>query len=125
MNDIDPTAGLLRLGADSPSLRVDERGTVRIGNGRITLDLVVEQYENGMSPEDMVRAYDTLELSNVHAAIAFYLQHKNEVQAYRKRRAAEAASLRSKIERERPRVSREELIARRMTGDAANAPAGQ
>jgi uncharacterized protein (DUF433 family) len=125
MNDIDSTDELLRLGADSLPLRVDEGGTVRIGSSRITLDLVVEQYQNGMSPEDMVRAYDTLDLADAHAAIAFYLRHKNDVQAYLKRRAAEAASLRSKIEIERPRVSRDELIARRAAGEKANAPAGQ
>ena len=43
--------------ADFPPLRVDEGGAVRIGNSRINLDLTVEQYENGMTPEDMVRAY--------------------------------------------------------------------
>ena len=51
------------LDADRTPLRKAEGGTVRVGNSRITLDLVVEQYENGMSPEDMVRAYDTLDLA--------------------------------------------------------------
>src|SRR5437016_10031642 len=50
----------LPFDADRPPLRVDEGGAVRVGNSRISLDLVVEQYENGMTPEDMVRAYDTL-----------------------------------------------------------------
>ena len=40
-------------------LRVDEGGAVRVGKSRISLDMVVEQYENGMSPEDIVRGYDT------------------------------------------------------------------
>jgi uncharacterized protein (DUF433 family) len=43
--------------------------------------LVVEQYENGMTPEDMVRAYGTLELADVYAAIAYYLRHRDEVRA--------------------------------------------
>jgi uncharacterized protein (DUF433 family) len=95
-----------------PPLRVDEVGAVRVGKSRVSFDLVVEQYENGMTPEDMVRAYDTLELADVHAVIAFYLRHKNEVRAYLKRREGEAETLRAKIEAERPRVSREELLAR-------------
>jgi uncharacterized protein (DUF433 family) len=43
---------------------------------------VVEQYENGMAPEDLVRAYDTLDLADVHAVIAYYLRHREEVRAY-------------------------------------------
>jgi uncharacterized protein (DUF433 family) len=111
--------------ADRPPLRVDEGGAVRVGNSRITLDLVVEQYENGMTPEDMVRAYDTLELADVHAVIAYYLRHKEEVGAYLKRREEEAGALRVKIEAERPRVSREELLARRRAREEEDAPAGQ
>lgn len=115
----------LPLQTDPVPLRVDEGGTVRVGNTRITLDLVVQQYENGMTPEDMVRAYDTLDLADVHAVIAHYLRHRDQIEVYLKRRAEGAAVLRAKIESERPRVSREELLARRGTGEKADAPAGQ
>jgi uncharacterized protein (DUF433 family) len=114
----------LPLHTEAPPLRVDEGGAVRVGSGRITLDLVVSQYENGMTPEDMVRAYDTLVLADVHAVIAYYLRHRDEVNAYLKRRTEEADSLRAKIEAERPRVSREELIARRSAGEKVDAPTG-
>jgi uncharacterized protein (DUF433 family) len=76
---------------------VDEGGAVRVGNSRISLDLIVEQYENGMTPEDMVRAYDTLMLADVHAVIAYYLRHRDEVRAYLQRRAEEAEALRIKM----------------------------
>jgi uncharacterized protein (DUF433 family) len=110
-------AGGLPLDAERPPLRVDEGGAVRVGKSRISLDLVVEQYENGMTPEDMVRAYDTLVLADVHAVIAYYLRYRDEVRTYLKRREEEAAALRAKIEAERPRVSREELLARRGAGE--------
>jgi uncharacterized protein (DUF433 family) len=116
--------GLL-FDADRPPLRADEGGVVRVGNTRISLDLIVEQYESGMAPEEMVRAYDTLVLADIHAAIAYYLRHQEEVRAYLKRRAEEAAALRAKIEAGRPRVSPEELLARRSAGVKADAPTGQ
>jgi uncharacterized protein (DUF433 family) len=116
---------MLPLPADPPPLRTDEGGALRVGNSRVTLDLVVEQYENGMTPEDMVRAYDTLLLADVHAVIAYYLRHRDEVRAYLKRRSEEAAALRARIETEHPRVSRDELLARRSAKEEANAPAGQ
>lgn len=117
--------GLLPLHAEPPPLRVDEGGVVRVGPGRVSLDLVVEQYENGMAAEDMVRAYDTLALADAHAAIAYYLRHRDEVRAYLKRRAEEAKSLRAAIEADRPRVSRGELLARRVVPETADAPSGQ
>jgi hypothetical protein len=87
--------------------------------------LVVEQYENGMTPEAMVRAYDTLELADAHAVIAYYLRHRDEVRAYLKRRQLEAEALRAKIEAERPRVSRGDLLARRGAREKVDAPTGQ
>jgi uncharacterized protein (DUF433 family) len=115
----------LPLHAECPPFRVDEGGAVRVGNSRISLDLVVEHYENGMTPEDMVRAYDTLVLADVHAVIAYYLRHRDAVRAYLKRRETEAEALRAKIEAEHPRVAREELLARRRARETDNAPAGQ
>ena len=103
----------LPLSADFPPLRLDEGVAVRVGKTRVSLDLIVEQYENGMAPEDIVRAYDTLALADVHAVIAYYLRHRDVVRAYLKRRDEEAETLRLKIEAERPRVSHEELVARR------------
>src|SRR5207244_5335483 len=92
----------LPLQAEPLPLRVDEGGAVRVGKSRISLDLIVEQYENGMTPEDMVRAYDTLVLADVYAVIAYYLRHRDEVRTYLKRREEEAGSLRAKIEAEHP-----------------------
>jgi len=115
----------LPVHADRPPLRMDEGGAVRIGNSRVSLDLLVEQYENGMMPEDMVRAYDSLALADVHAVIAYYLRHREEVRAYLTRRAEEAEALRAKIESEHPRVSREELQARLRAGEPEHAPTGQ
>jgi uncharacterized protein (DUF433 family) len=119
-----PTNGL-PLHADFPPLRVDEGGAVRVGKSRVSLDLVVEQYENGMTPEDMVRAYDSLELADVYTIVGYYLRHREEVQSYLKQRAEEAEILRVKIESERPRVSRDELLARRSAREKADAPTGQ
>ena len=82
---------------------------MRVGKTRVSLDLVVEQYENGASPEDMIRAYDTLALADVHAVISYYLRNRDEVRGYMARRAEEAKALQAKIETERPRVSRDEL----------------
>lgn len=114
----------LQFDAESLPLRWDEGGVIRVGQSRISLDLLVEQYENGMTPEDMVRAYDTLVLADVHAAIAYYLRHRDEVRGYLKQRSSDAGALQAKIESELPRVSRDELLARHAARETVDAPTG-
>jgi uncharacterized protein (DUF433 family) len=115
----------LPLDANPCFLRLDEGGVVRVGKSRISLDLIVEQYENGLTPESMVRTYDSLVLADVYAAIAFYLQHRDEVRAYLKRRSEESETLRAKIEAEHPGIAREELMARRLAAEKDHASTGQ
>ena len=113
------------LNPESPPLRVDDGGAIRVGDGRISLDLIVSQYESGMTPEDMVRAYDALALADVYAVIAYYLRHRDEVRTYLKQREEQAGALQDKIEPDRPPVLREELLARRGAREKTNAPTGQ
>lgn len=110
---------------DAPPLRVDDSGSVRIGKTRITLDLVVEQYENGMTPDDLVRAYDSLSLADVYSAIGYYLRHRDDVHKYLQARKADAESIRTKIESERAPITKAELMARRDAMEKNHAPVGQ
>ena len=122
---VERLASSLPLDAERPPLRVGSAGVVRVGSTRVSLDLIVEEYEGGMTPDDMVRAYDTLQLTDVYAVIGWYLRHKEQASAYLKERAQQADVLRSRIESERPRVSREELLARRAAREKDIAPAGR
>lgn len=116
---------VLPLDAESPPLRVEEGGVVRVGASRVSLDVVVEQYDSGMTAEDIVRAYDTLDLASVHAVIAYYLRHQDDVRAYLQRRQTEAQALRAEIESARPSVTRDELLDRRSAAEKADAPTGK
>jgi hypothetical protein len=62
------------------------------------LDVLIREYENGADPESIVRAYPTLKLADVYAAIAYYLRHQGEMNDYLRKRRAEAAELRREIE---------------------------
>jgi uncharacterized protein (DUF433 family) len=115
----------LPLHAEPPPMRLDEGGAIRVGKSRVSLDLVVEQYENGMAPEDLVRAYDTLNLADVHAVIAYYLRHREHVQAYMKHRKEDAEALRAKIEAERPRITRAQLLARQSAREQTDVATGE
>lgn len=124
--DESPAAAVgLPLDASRPPLRVDDGGVVRVGATRVSLDVVVEQYENGMSPEEMVRAYDALALDEVYGAIAYYLRHRIDVQGYLTRRQEEASALQAKIESEHSPITHQELLGRSHTESSAHAPTRQ
>jgi uncharacterized protein (DUF433 family) len=63
-------------------LHVDETGTIRVGGTRLLLDLVVGAFNDGASPEEIVSRYPVLRLAVAYAVIAYYLDPKQEIDAY-------------------------------------------
>jgi uncharacterized protein (DUF433 family) len=59
---------------------------------RVPIDRIVWEYHNGEDPETIQSHYPTLSLEQVNGAIAFYLNHKDEVeQVIEERRREEDA----------------------------------
>lgn len=57
-------------------------GKARIDGHRIKVADVAIWYErSGMSPDDLVSAYPSLTLSDVHAALAYYYEHRDRIDA--------------------------------------------
>lgn len=65
-----------------------DAGVLRIGKTRVSLDSVIMAFQQGATPEQIVIDFDTLSLSEVYAAISYYLQNQEEVDAYLAERAA-------------------------------------
>src|SRR4051794_38083631 len=104
---------MITLIADPLPLSMDEQGSIRIGNTRVLLEFVIRAYQGGAAAEQIVERFDTLELADVHAVLAYYLRHRQAVDDYLRRREAEAEATRRRIEEEMPRRgSREEMMAR-------------
>lgn len=79
-------------------IRVWEGGAVRVGTTRVNLWQVVGHHLEGLSPEEMVEQYPTLELADVYGAIAFYLRHRETVDAYLAEEERRGEELRQRIE---------------------------
>jgi uncharacterized protein (DUF433 family) len=54
----------------------------RIKGTRVALDSVIYQFQQGRSPEAIQDAFPALSLGQVYAAIAYYLDHQEELDAY-------------------------------------------
>jgi uncharacterized protein (DUF433 family) len=51
---------------------------------RVSLDSIVYAFLEGLSPESIVDSFDTLTLEEVYGVIAFYLGHRDVIDAYLK-----------------------------------------
>ena len=58
---------------------------IRIKGNRIDIEIVLEDYLEGASPEEILLRYPTLNLEKIHATILYYLAKKEEVEAYLER----------------------------------------
>jgi uncharacterized protein (DUF433 family) len=90
----------------------DGQGGLRVTGTRVLLERVIHAFEDGATPEGIVQRYDTLELADVYAVLAWCLRHTTEVTDYLRRRTEEAAAVRRTIEARQP--DRAELRARFM-----------
>lgn len=103
-------------------LRTDEHGAIRVSGTRVTLDTVIARYHQGDSPETIHEGFDVLPLNDIYAVIAYYLAHREELDAYLLRREEEAERLRQEWEAKYPpKVTKAELLARLA---AKNQPSG-
>jgi uncharacterized protein (DUF433 family) len=54
----------------------------RIKGTRVALDSIIYKFQQGRSPESIQDSFPALSLSQVYAAIAYYLDHQIELDAY-------------------------------------------
>ncbi len=79
-------------------LKLDESGTIRVSGTRVTLDTVIARYQQGDRPEAIHDAFDELPLNDIYTVIAYYLAHREDLDAYLERGQREAERLRQEWE---------------------------
>ena len=71
----------------------------RVGGTRVTLDTVVDAFKRGATAEEIAQQYPTVELSDVYSVLGYYLDQREEIEAYLGERSAksEAIQIRDRI----------------------------
>jgi len=76
------------------SEHIEQReGVYYVPGTRVSLDSLVYAFREGSSPENIREDFDGLTLADVYGAIAFYLHHQTEVDAYLLQRREQWAEL--------------------------------
>jgi len=73
---------MFEIVADPIPMAVDKDGMVRIAGTRITLDTIVGFFQRGDTPEEIFDGFPSLSLADIHTVIAYYLRHREMVDAY-------------------------------------------
>jgi uncharacterized protein (DUF433 family) len=79
-----------------------QEGAYRISGARVSLDSVVYAFLRGASPESIAQSFPALTLEEVYGAIAFYLGHQSEIEAYLEKGDREFEALRQQARRSNP-----------------------
>ena len=71
------------LSVEPVPLKMNDSGT------RVPIDTIIGAFNDGATPQDIARSYDSVPLADIFAVIAYYLHHKDEVDAYLAQRQRE------------------------------------
>ena len=67
---------------DGVPLYRDERGTVRVRNSRVLLDIVIGEFALGNDAEEISSQYTTVSAVAAEGVLAYYQANKDEVDEY-------------------------------------------
>ncbi len=102
----------LSLQTNPVPLNRDAHGVMRVGGTRVSLDTVIFAFKQGSTPEEIIADYSTLDLSDVYAVIAYYLQNQAEVENYLRERESQRDGVRREMGARFPQAGlRERLLA--------------
>jgi uncharacterized protein (DUF433 family) len=62
-------------------IEVDDKGVARVKGSRSKVRMIAEDTLNGLTPEKIHEYYPHLSLAQIHAALAYYYDHKDAFDA--------------------------------------------
>ena len=84
---------------ESNHIRVDETGVAWVlGTNTKVSEIVIDKLTHGSSPEEIHFQYPYLSLGQIHSALAFYYDHKDEVEKEIETRIEAVERLRESIQ---------------------------
>ena len=105
---------MLAIKTEPTPLAIHPDGVIRVGNTRVTLDTIVSAFADGLSAEEIVYAYPSLQLADVYAVLGYYLRNRAEVETYLQERRSQAEAVRRQNEaRFDPHGIRARLLGRK------------
>jgi uncharacterized protein (DUF433 family) len=94
----------------STQIEIDEQGVAWITGANVkVIEVALDKLAHGWSPEEMHFQHPNLSMAQIHAALAYYYENQERLDAEIARREGEVEAL--EAESLKP-ISREQLVAR-------------
>lgn len=77
-----------------------------VAGTRVSLDSIIYDFLDGMSPDSIAENFPVLTLEEVYGAIVFYLANREEVDAYMRETDAQFESFQDRLRTEYPRLNK-------------------
>src|SRR5262245_25701646 len=101
------------LTPEPPPIRLDAEGVLRVGPTRVPIDTVIFAFNQGSTAEEILLRYPTLDLTHIYGVIAYYLWHREVIDAYLEERRKLAEQIQREVEARWPKDGvKERLLAR-------------
>jgi uncharacterized protein (DUF433 family) len=81
-----------------PPLTLTDEGIIRITGSRVSIDSIIHHYKLGATAEQIAYKFQGLRLADIHAAIAYYLSHREVIEEYLRTQEAKGDALRHRLE---------------------------
>lgn len=95
-------------------LTQDDAGTLRVGGTRVTLDTLVHAFGQGFTTQEVADQFPVLGVEEIEATVAYYLRHRDILDAHLEEHRKQANEFRRFLEAEMSTGElRERLRARR------------
>ncbi len=65
-----------------PPIQADDSGVLRVGGTRVRLETIINAFKSGSAAEEILLKYPSLDLTDIYAAITYYLWCREAVEAY-------------------------------------------
>jgi uncharacterized protein (DUF433 family) len=104
-------------------IEVDDRGVAKLIGTRAKVRQIVMDQMNGMTPEQIHEAYPHLRLAQIHAALAYYYDHKDAIDAEIEEGRRSVEEMRTKNPNRHTREELEALLKAKQTGQPHAEPA--
>jgi uncharacterized protein (DUF433 family) len=80
-----------------PLTKLDD-GTIVITGTPIALEIVIARHNVGDTPDEIKKGFPSLDLADIYFVIAYYLSHRDEVDAYIQRQQERSQRVRQWLE---------------------------
>lgn len=79
-------------------LTLTDEGIIRITGSRVSIDSIIHHYKLGATAEQIAYKFQGLRLADIHAAIAYYLSHREVIEEYLSTQEAKGDALQQQLE---------------------------